>query len=149
MNDVTISENETSHFFISVADRVLAKYDCRAEMKKFSPVTLPAFYHIDKQALFLRRIQSAKEVSSPLFAGMLSAFATDIKKETSAYLYFNYHNPVIKKLCLLEDIEEIERFVEILYIQTILIGGYPMHNNEMGILNGRIMELIEKNLLDD
>lgn len=80
---------------------------------------------------------------------MLSAFATDIKKETSAYLYFNYHNPVIKKLCLLEDIEEIERFVEILYIQTILIGGYPMHNNEMGILNGRIMELIEKNLLDD
>ena len=149
MNDVTISETETGHFFLLTADRVLAKYDCRAEMKKFSPVTLPAFYYIDKQALFLRKIQSAKEASSPLFAGMLSAFAKDIKKETSAYLYFNYYNPVVKKLCLLENVEEIERFVEILYIQTILIGGYPMHNNEMGILNGRIMELIERNLLDD
>lgn len=149
MGDVTISENEDTCFFLNVAERILAKYDCKAEIKKFSPITLPAFYYIDKQALFLRRIQSAKEAASSLFAGMLSEFARDIQKEASAYLYFNYTNPVIKKLCMLEDEADIECFVEILYIQTILIGGYPMHNNEMGILNGRIMELIERNLLDE
>ncbi len=149
MGDLTISEHEDTCLFLTVADRVLEKYDCKAEIKKFSPITLPAFYYIDKQALFLRRIQSAKETASSLFAGMLSEFARDIKKEASAYLYFNYSNPVIKKLCILEDEADIERFIEILYIQTILIGGYPMHNNEMGILNGRIMELIERNLLDE
>lgn len=149
MGDLTISEHEDTCLFLTVADRVLEKYDCKAEIKKFSPITLPAFYYIDKQALFLRRIQSAKETASSLFAGMLSKFARDIKKEASAYLYFNYSNPVIKKLCILEDEADIERFIEILYIQTILIGGYPMHNNEMGILNGRIMELIERNLLDE
>ncbi len=39
-------------------------------------------------------------------------------------------------------------FVEILYVQALQIGGFPLHNDEMGMLNRNILTLMERGLSD-
>ncbi len=65
-----------------------------------------------------------------------------------AALYFNYQNPIVKKLAEIEDEATLKIFVEILYVQALQIGGFPLHNDEMGMLNRNILTLMERGLSD-
>lgn len=142
MEDLSVDEYEQCYQLNKVANKILRQYDCKVEIKKFSPETMPSFYFLDKKALYFRAFEKAKESADPLFMGMLSAFANDFKETAVCCLYLNYGNPVVRKLSKLKEPKEIERFVEILYSQSLLIGGYTMQNNELSILNKRIMEVI-------
>ena len=79
---------------------------------------------------------------------MLDAFASDLSNERAATLYFNYRNPLVRKLAECEREQDMKVFVEILYVQALQIGGFTLHNNEMGMLNRNIMTLMERGLSD-
>lgn len=81
-----------------------------------------------------------------MFFNMLDAFAADLPNDTAAVLYFNYHNPIVKKMVEIEEEADIKLFVEILYVQALQIGGFPLHNNELGMLNSNILSLMERGL---
>ena len=49
----------------------------------------------------------------------------------------------MKKIVMTEDVKALEDMVLILYIQTLLIGGFPLRNNEMGIMNDKLLSLME------
>lgn len=76
----------------------------------------------------------------------IKQFAEDIGNDTVAILYFNYDNPLVKKLLQQEDETDLKLLVEILYIQALQIGGFPLHHNEFGIMNRNILVLMERGL---
>ena len=53
---------------------------------------------------------------------------------------------MVRKLAEVDREEDLKIFVEILYVQALQIGGFPLHRNETGILNRNIMALIERAL---
>ncbi len=77
---------------------------------------------------------------------MLDAFAEDIGDDTVAILYFNYENPLVKRLAAQENEADIKLLVEILYIQALQIGGFPLQHNELGVLNRNILALMDKGM---
>lgn len=146
MKDLPPGAQDETFDFIRVAGRVLKQYDCRAEIKNFPPANQPVFYLIDEKALFKRQIVAARANAGSMFYNMLDAFAEDIGDDTAAILYFNYENPLVKRLAAQENEADIKLLVEILYIQALQIGGFPLHNNELGILNRNILALMEKGM---
>lgn len=146
MKDLPPDAQDETFDFIRVAGRVLKQYDCRAEIKNFPPANQPVFYLIDEKALFKRQIVAARANADSMFYNMLDAFAEDIGDDTAAILYFNYENPLVKRLAAQENEADIKLLVEILYIQALQIGGFPLHNNELGILNRNILALMEKGM---
>lgn len=146
MKDLPPGAQDETFDFIRVAGRVLKQYDCRAEIKNFPPANQPVFYLIDEKALFKRQIVAARANADSMFYNMLDAFAEDIGDDTAAILYFNYENPLVKRLAAQENEADIKLLVEILYIQALQIGGFPLHNNELGILNRNILALMEKGM---
>ena len=66
--------------------------------------------------------------------------------DTAAVLYFNYNNPLVKKLAEQENETDLKMLVEILYVQALQIGGFSLHNNELGMLNRNILLLMERGL---
>nr|WP_232345311.1 hypothetical protein [Paenactinomyces guangxiensis] len=52
--DLSLAEREQAYEFIRLANVILARYQCTAEMKKFSPDELPVLYTTNEEALFLR-----------------------------------------------------------------------------------------------
>ena len=95
-----------------------------------------------------RQIESTKEYADSMFFNMLDAFAADYSKNMMATLYFNYNSPVVKNLVHLKEDELLSIIIEILYVQALQVGGFTLHNNEMGLLNRNIMALIERGISD-
>lgn len=146
MKDLSPDDQDETFDFIRYADRILKQYDCRAEIKRFPPANQPVFYLIDEKALFKRQIMAARTNADSMFHNMLDAFAEDLGDDTAAILYFNYENPLVKRLAQQENEQDIKLLVEILYIQAMQIGGFPLHHNELGILNRNILSLMEKGM---
>ncbi len=134
-----IRESDT---LMEIADDVMRRYDARAQLKSFSPSQQPVFYMLDKQAETLREIHHARDNAHALFASMLDAFAEEIEEHTAA-LYLNWSNPLIRRLAKLDDTEKIRVCVEILYVQELLTGRFPLQGNELSLLNKNLIQLIE------
>lgn len=146
MKDLPPDAQDETFDFLSVADRVLKQYDCRAEIKTFPPANQPVFYLIDEKTLFKRQIAAARATADSMFYNMLDAFAEDIGDNTAAILYFNYENQLVKRLAGQENEADIKLLVEILYIQALQIGGFPLQHNELGVLNRNILALMDKGM---
>ncbi len=144
LKEVKISEMEQCVDFLDIAQKVLEPYHCAVEMKQFIPANLPAFYYVDSQAQLYRDLQNAKENSDGVFSDLLDSFAEDIEEKQANTLYFNYQNPIIKKMAVLGKEDKLEDFIFIIYVQTLLIGGFHLRNNELGRMNDNILNILEQ-----
>ena len=144
MKDVSVDDQDVGFDFLARANRILKSCDCKAELKYFSPETQPTFYLLDENTLIQRQIQASMENGASIFQNMLNTFAQE--NQTAATLYFNFHNPMVRKLVEVEKEADLKIFVEILYVQALQIGGFTLHKNEAAMLNRNIMALIEKGL---
>ena len=148
MQELSPEDQDDTFDFRKAANRILKGYDCRAELKYFSPNHQPTFYLMDENTLLRRQIAVSRSQASSMFYNMLDAFKEETPSDTAAILYFNYNNPLVKKLATGEEESEWKLFVEILYVQALQIGGFTLHNNEMAILNRNILKLMERGLSD-
>ncbi len=149
MQDLNPDDQDESFAFQKAANRILKAYDCRAELKYFSPYSQPTFYLMDEKILLKRQIAASRSQADSMFFQMLDAFAAEIPSDTAAVLYFNYSNPLVKKLAAVESEADLKIMVEILYVQALQIGGFVLHNNELGMLNRNILTLMERGLSDE
>jgi molecular chaperone HtpG len=60
-----------------------------------------------------------------------------------AQLCFNYHNPLVRKLAALTNRTLLQRSIQMLYVQALLLGHHPLNAKEMGLLNEGLLGLIE------
>ncbi len=142
LQDVTLQDAEDTVDFLEKAGKVLAEFSCNVEIKQFTPENLPAFYYQNESAKMYNTLKRAQENSGELFSDMLSGFSTEYKKKAEATLFFNLRNPVVKKMAALRSDTKIEDIITIIYIQTLLIGGFPLRNNELGIMNDKLLSII-------
>ena len=149
MQELSPDDQDESFSFQKTANRLLKNYDCRAELKYFSPANQPTFYLMDEKIMLKRQIAASRSQADSMFFQMLDAFTAEIPNDTAAVLYFNYNNPLVRKLAAQEREADLKILVEILYVQALQIGGFPLHNNELGMLNRNILILMERGLSDE
>ena len=128
---------------LAECNQFLSDYDCNAALKRFAPAELPVLYTVNEEAMLLRDIRHSMEQTADLFRGMLDAFAEEYHEEAVARLYLNTDNPLIRRLMDVSDGEKLHCCLEILYVQALLTGGYPMRNHEMQLLNSDLLRLLD------
>ncbi len=137
-------ENDDKFFFMNrIFTDSLKKYDCKTVIKKFEPSHLASVYSINSDGELSQDIQHSKEADNGLFADMLEAFINEINTDASAVLYLNSKNPLIKKLSEITDTEKLSVYALILYVQSLISGGFPVYSREMEIMNENLIKLIE------
>ncbi|MBO4783555.1 MAG: HSP90 family protein [Lachnospiraceae bacterium] len=141
--DLSPADAEYSVKFLSIAEKALNLFNVDVDIKQFIPADLPAFYFIDKDAIVYQEVQDAMEQADELYFDILSNFASSIKK-VKPVIYFNVNNPVIMSLLNCEDEKLISDIVTVLYVQTLLIGGFHLHNNELGTMNLKLLSLFDR-----
>lgn len=147
MGDLTLQEEDQTFDFIRKAKQIMKNHNCGVEVKKFSPPNQPVFYYLDDETKLHRQIAQAKEHGDAMFHNMLDSFLNDTVKTQEAMLIFNYDNPIFKKLLFLKNREQFENVLEILYVQALLIGGFPLCNDELTLMNSRLLRLLEQSEL--
>ena len=80
-----------------------------------------------------------------MFGGMFDNFAEEVKPLAESTLYFNWSNPLVRRMVEAGNTVRTKDLITVLYVQTLLIGGFSLRNNELGIMNEKLMSV----LLDD
>ena len=142
-DDLSLEEREGVFAFLKLADVVLSPFRCAVEMKKFEPAALPALYTTNDSATFLRSVEQSKEVSDDLWSSVLDRIADQPAAAAQSQLCLNYKNTLVRKIAHLQDRKLIQRSLEMLYVQSLLLGHYPLKAREMKLLNEGLLGLIE------
>ena len=130
--------------FLNIAESVLQEFDCDAEIKNYRPTELPALFTTDREGRFLRNLEQTKEFANPLWSGVLDSISKSPKSSYShAQLCFNYTNPLVRRLTEVRDRSILMRTVQMLYLQSLLLGHHPLSAKEMKLLNDGLLSLIE------
>lgn len=141
--ELTLEESQQVFDLIRLADVVLQKYKCRVEARRFAPTELPALYTANDSARFLRSVEQSTEVADDMWSGILNNVAQAVGADGYSQLVLNFRNPLIRKLIEISDPPLLKRIIEVLYLQSLLLGHYPLSSEERKILGSGLLGLIE------
>ncbi|HKX62049.1 MAG TPA: HSP90 family protein [Verrucomicrobiae bacterium] len=143
LEDLSLTEQEQAQAAMDDIESVLGRFRCDLEVKCFQPADLPALYTLGQAARFQRDVQRAKDVANDLWAGVLNGIRPGQSSGERSRLCLNWKNPVIRKLFAIKDANVLRRAVELLYVQSLLQGHYPLDANERRVLSDGLTGLID------
>jgi molecular chaperone HtpG len=147
LNDISAREDDEAEFFLKIAGFVLDEFDCEPQIKRFHPTSQPVLYFIDESTVQAREI-SENINKGDFFAGMLSGFAEEYEDCNRPVLYFNINNPLIKNVLRARDAGKLRTVTEMLYVQSLLSGRFPVQGEELDLLNRGILKLLKGDFED-
>lgn len=140
--ELEIDQRNATFDFVQFASSVLEPFGCTVQLKRFDPDTLPALYTLNKQAGFLRSVDQSKEVADELWGSILESVASSHQSNANAQLCLNYRNPLVVRLSTLKNQELLAQTIQMLYVQSLLLGHYPLRALETNVLNDGLIHLI-------
>jgi molecular chaperone HtpG len=140
---LTLSEQDEMSEFLAAAESVLRPLNCSVEVRKFSPADLPALYTASSEANFRRSIEMSKEVADSFWSSVLDHLDETAAQVAEGHLCFNYRNPLFYKVSRIQDERLRNLSVQVLYVQSLLLGHRPLTSKEMKLLNEGLLGLVE------
>lgn len=117
-------------------NNLLNPFGCICKLKHFTPTDTPVIFVAGEKITGPKKIN---ERANPL-AAVLGAFAP--KLQTIPTLCLNIDNELVQVLLGIKDEIVFESIVHILYIQSLLLGKYPVNDDEMSLFNESLYRLI-------
>jgi molecular chaperone HtpG len=140
---LTLDEQDEMTEFMAVAEASLRPLGCSVEVRKFSPADLPALYTASSEANFHRSIERSKEVTNSFWSSVLDSLDDRTTNEAGDHLCFNYRNPLFYKVSRMQDERLLRLSIQVLYVQSLLLGHRPLTSKEMKLMNEGLLGLVE------
>jgi molecular chaperone HtpG len=135
-----VVDDQQFMIFEKKANKVLKPNYCKAQIKRFEPKDTPAIYVANDEALNNKNLSHLANTSNP-FAPTLTGFIKN-KEELTPTLCFNRDNDLVNDLTYLDDETMFEAAINILYVQSLMLGNYPINKKEMIVFNESIYKLL-------
>ncbi|MCF2716947.1 HSP90 family protein [Paenibacillus sp. UKAQ_18] len=140
---LTQEERESYYGVLRVMDAALQPMRCRAELKRFEPASLPVLYTISQDALTLRSMENTVEETTSLFSNVLDSLKAGVQQNSGySTLYFNLNNPVVARILEATDTQMVTAATEMMYVNALMMGHYPMNRSELGLMNRSVLHFI-------
>jgi molecular chaperone HtpG len=129
--------------FLKLAQGVLEPFDCAARLKIFEPADLPTLYVMNREAGIGRQIAATEEMADDLWRDVL----TQVKPQANSELCFNFGHTLVRRLAQHPDASLVQRVVQILYVQALLMGHYPLSSRELNLMSDGLSGLLEWSIM--
>lgn len=140
--NVSYSDHPTYLDFEGRCNELLKPMGCVCKLKYFTPIDTPVIYVASEKIT----LENSKSANNPLNA-VLGAFKPKVEK-TVPTLCMNANNELIQTLTEIKDVVVFESIVHILYIQSLLLGKYPVNDEGMNLFNASLYRLITMGMQD-
>ncbi|EDM36515.1 putative heat-shock protein [Pedobacter sp. BAL39] len=121
------------------ASAVLKEFHCECKLKRFNPSDTPAIYILPQDIGTMDKKQQVS-ANNPL-ASALGAFAPK-KKTEQPQLCLNMDNKLVQSLLSIRDPYVFPAIVQLIYVQSLLLGKYPVTEKEMNLFNEALHSLV-------
>jgi len=140
--NVSYAENQDYSEFEKKCDELLKPMGCICKLKHFTPVDTPVIFIASEK----QTANDTKSAQNPL-SSVLGAFQPKVKITTPT-LCMNADNELVQKLVTVKETVVFESIVHILYVQSLLLGKYPVNDDEMTLFNESLYRLIIMGMQD-
>lgn len=132
--------------FLRQADETLRKFQCSTAIRSFEPADIPVMYTTNEEITFLRMAESSSQQVNEMFADIVNIVRNEIYELPMAKLCFNYNNPTIREVLDCPDTDLRRLSIEMLYTQSLLMGNYPLSQEELKLMNTSFMSFLKLGL---
>ncbi len=139
--DVDYNINTDYSEFETKCNELLKQMGCICKLKIFTPEDTPVIFIAGEKVA-----NEQKAAGNPLNS-VLGAFQPKAKK-TPPTLCMNAGNDLVQTLITVKEPVVFESIVNILYIQSLLLGKYPVNDDEMALFNESLYRLIVMGMQD-
>lgn len=126
--------------FKNQAEPILGALNCSLLFRSFQPEDIPAMYFTSVQIMAQQK-QTGLSAKNPM-ASVLGAFGHKKAPAMRPQLCFNTNNPLVNNLAAINDTFMIQSIVHIIYVQSLLLGKYPVSDKEMSLFNEGVQNLL-------
>lgn len=133
--DASSGDNPAGRAFEARCNEQLKRFGCVCKLKHFTPEDTPVIFVAGEKTVSKRETS----VANPLSA-VLGAFTP--KVQTQPTLCLNMDNELVQLLAEMKDAVVFEAVLSIFYVQSLLLGKYPVNNEEMNLFNESLYRLI-------
>lgn len=138
-HDVDVSGDAVLEGLENRTSEVLKAFGCECSLKRFNPQDTPAIYILPEDMGTLDKKQQVS-ATNPL-AAALGAFAPK-KKAARPVLCLNMDNKLVQSLSAITDPYVFPAIVHLIYVQSLLLGKYPVTEKEMNLFNEALHHLV-------
>ncbi|MBK7884283.1 MAG: HSP90 family protein [Chitinophagaceae bacterium] len=143
LNDLSVADYNILENRIESLQQYLNPFKCLVDVKKFKPESIPALFYMSDKIVADRDITEIKKSSDDLWS-FISDSIYQQQENLHSKLFLNYNNPVIQKVLKNVDPELDQMIVETLYVNSMMIGHYPLSPLEFEAMNRNMIIMIEK-----
>ncbi len=144
--EVDVAERDEFFDLLRLSDRELQRFQCRAEVRRFSPPDMPAVYALSDEARRFRRARESRDLAQDTpFSEVLDAIAGRQVHDGYASLYFNYDNELLRRLAARAKHGDalIGHAVRTIYVQALLLGHHALRPEELRLANESLLGLMD------
>ncbi|VXB84805.1 putative Molecular chaperone Hsp90 [Flavobacterium sp. 9AF] len=142
LNDLSVEEFNTYETKVENLKYNLKEFKCFVELKKFKPISIPALFYMDNDQILGKDLNNIKEDSDDFWASISeSVYSTDTFQSK---LFLNLENPIVSKLLTTNNNDTEKIILEMLYINALMMGHYPVSAKELQMMNNNILNIINK-----
>ena len=139
--EVSYEKNPEYKTFEERCNQVLKPMAAVCKLKYFTPEDTPVIFVASE------KINTEKNNANNPLNSVLGAFKPKVQKTTPT-LCMNANNDLILTLTVITDVVVFESIVNILYIQSLLLGKYPVNDEGMNLFNESLYQLIVMGMQD-
>ncbi|ELK7843815.1 HSP90 family protein [Listeria monocytogenes] len=144
LRPMTADEKQAYQPILTEMNSMMAEFDTDVLIKHFEPKDLPIIFIHSTATQELRELERAVEETSSVFSDILESIQKEQEPAPLAHLYLNLDNELIKRLFTSEKtVKELSVIVNVLYIQALLLGHYPLKRKEMALMNQNMLRILE------
>ncbi|MBF2392217.1 HSP90 family protein [Listeria marthii] len=144
LRPMTADEKQAYQPILTEMNSMMAEFDTDVLIKHFEPKDLPIIFIHSTATQELRELERAVEETTSVFSDILESIQKEQEPAPLAHLYLNLDNELIKRLFSSgKSVDELSVIVNVLYIQALLLGHYPLKRKEMELMNQNMLRILE------
>ncbi|EJA0912555.1 HSP90 family protein [Listeria monocytogenes] len=144
LRPMTGDEEQAYQPILTEMNSMMAEFDTDVLIKHFEPKDLPIIFIHSTATQELRELERAVEETNYVFSDILESIQKEQEPAPLAHLYLNLDNELIKRLFTSgKTVKELSVIVNVLYIQALLLGHYPLKRKEMVLMNQNMLRILE------
>ncbi|MBC1806080.1 HSP90 family protein [Listeria sp. FSL L7-0993] len=144
LRPMTADEEQAYQPILTEMNNMMAEFDTDVLIKHFEPKDLPIIFIHSTATQELRELERAVEETTSVFSDILESIQKEQEPAPLAHLYLNLDNELIKRLFSSgKSVNELSVIVNVLYIQALLLGHYPLKRKEMELMNQNMLRILE------
>ena len=138
---VNISPEEETRYrpFLDKLTSLTSELHCTISLKYFEPGDTPAIFTRADEDFAGATIKKLKASDNP-FAGALGSLRQ--KPEQLNQFCLNMNNDLVQHMLALDDDYMLQAITEVLYVQALLMGKYPVNEKQMNLFNSALHSLL-------